>query len=151
MPAKSAVIREILAQRKLAVVGVSRSKNKFGNAAYRSLRAAGFRVFAVNPEADRIEGDPCYRDLASLPEPVGAVVAVVPPAVTEKLVAEAAAAGINYVWMQQGAESAEAIAACERAGIRYVSGECILMFAEPTPWFHRAHRFVRKVTRGLPA
>lgn len=151
MPTTRAVITELLAQRKIAVVGVSRSPNKFGGAAYRALRAAGYRVFAVHPEAERLEGDPCYRNLASLPEPVGAVLAIVPPAKTEALVAEVAAAGIKYLWMQQGAESPAAIAACEQAGIRYVAGECILMFAEPTPWFHRVHRFIRKVTQGLPA
>jgi len=147
---KGAVIEEMLAQRKLAVFGVSRSGRKFGNAAYRGLRAAGYRVFAVHPEADRIEGDPCYPSLAALPEAVGGVVLVVPPAQAEKIVPEVARAGIHYVWLQQGAESPAVLAACQAAGLRAVSGECVLMFIEPSSWFHRAHRLVRRVTRGLP-
>jgi uncharacterized protein len=147
---KGAVIEELLAQKKLAVFGVSRSGRKFGNAAYKGLRAAGYRVFAIHPEAERLEGDPCYRDLAALPEAVGAAVLVVPPGEAEKLVADVARAGIHYVWLQQGAESPAVLAACERAGLRTVAGECVLMFLEPSAWFHRAHRFVRKVTRGLP-
>ena len=147
---KGAVIEELLAQRKVAVFGVSRSGRKFGNAAYRGLRAAGYRVYAIHPEADRLEGDPSYRSLAALPDPVGAAVLVVPPAEAEKLVPEVARAGIHYVWLQQGAESPAVLAACEKAGLRAVAGECVLMFIQPSAWFHRAHRFVRKVTRGLP-
>ncbi len=148
--ATRAVIDEVLAQRSLAVVGVSRSGRKFGNAAYRALRAAGYRVYAVNPHAGTVEGDPCYPSLAALPDPVGGVVVVVPPAECEAVVREAAAAGIRYVWMQQGSESAEAIAFCASHGIRCVDRECVLMFAQPVSWFHRAHRFVRGVTGRLP-
>ncbi len=147
---KGAVIEELLAQRKVAVFGVSRSGRKFGNAAYKGLRAAGYRVFAIHPDAERIEGDPCYRSLAALPEAVGAVLLVVPPAEAARLVPEVARAGIHYVWLQQGAESPEVLAACELAGLRAVSGECVLMFIEPSAWFHRAHKFVRRWTRGLP-
>ncbi len=145
-----AVIDEFLAQRRLAVVGASRSKGKFGNAAYRALRAAGYRVFAVNPEAGTIEGDPAYPSLAALPEPVGGVLVVVPPEKCEAVVREAEAAGIRYVWMQQGAESDAAIAWCNAHGLRCVDHQCILMFAEPSAWFHRAHRFMRRVTGRLP-
>ncbi len=145
-----AVIDEFLAQRRVAVVGASRSERKFGNAAYRALRAAGYRVFAVNREARSIEGDPCYASLSALPEPVGGALVVVPPGECEAVVRDAAAAGIRYVWMQQGAESDAAIAFCRANGIRWVDHQCILMFAEPSAWFHRAHRFVRRVTGRLP-
>lgn len=64
---------------------------------------------------------------------------------------EAAECGIRRIWMQQGAESAEAVGFCERAGIPVVHGECILMFAEPPAWIHRAHRWLRGKFGKLPA
>ncbi|MBZ5544903.1 MAG: CoA-binding protein [Acidobacteriia bacterium] len=145
-----AVVTDFVSQKKLAVVGVSRQGKKFGNMAFRELKAKGYKLLPVHPQAETIEGERCYPSLAALPEPVDGVLVVVPPAETEKVVREAAAAGIKRVWMQQGAESPAAIKFCEDNGLSAVHGECILMFAEPAAWFHRAHRWVWKLLGKLP-
>jgi predicted CoA-binding protein len=149
MVTKSAV-NDFLDQRKLAVVGVSRNGNKFGNAAYKELKAKGYQIYPVHPHAETIEGDPCYPNLRALPEPVDSLLIVVPPQQTEKVVHEAAEAGIRQVWMQQGAESPAAVRFCEEQGINVVHGECILMFAEPTAFMHRLHRCVWGLLGKLP-
>lgn len=149
MTTKTAV-EDFVAQRTLALVGVSRRGKKFGNMALQALKARGYRVFPVHPQADQIEGEPCYSSLSALPEPVEGVLIVVPPEETDKVVREAAAAGIQRVWMQQGAESQAAIRFCEEHGIRVVQGECILMFAQPVVSFHRFHRWVWKALGKLP-
>ena len=145
-----AVVDDFVSQRKLAVVGVSRRKMKFGNLAFKELRRKGYKLFPVHPQAETLEGERCYPNLAALPEPVGGVLVVVPPAQAEQVVRDAAAAGIRRVWLQQGAESAAAIRFCEENGISAVHGECILMFAEPAAFYHRAHRWVWKLLGKLP-
>lgn len=145
-----AAVKDFLNQKTLAVVGVSRNGQKFGNTAYKELKAKGYRVIPINPQAEMIEGDPCYPSLGALPDPVDGVLIVVPPAETEKVVREAAAAGIPRVWMQQGAESQAAIQFCEEQGVSAVHGECILMFAEPTAFGHRLHRWVWGLLGKLP-
>ena len=145
-----AAVSHFVGQQKLAIVGVSRKKGKFGNWALKELRAKGYKLFPVHPEADSIEGEPCYRSFSALPEAVGGVLVVVPPAQAEKVVRDAATAGIRRVWLQQGAESPAAVKFCEENGIPVVHGECILMFAEPAVWFHRAHRWVWKLLGKLP-
>jgi predicted CoA-binding protein len=149
MTAKSAV-DDFIAQRKLAVVGVSRKGNKFGNLAFKELKTKGYQLYPVHPQAASIGGERCYPSLGALPEPVGGVLVVVPPGETEKVVRDAVAAGIRRVWLQQGAESPEAIRLCQEYGISAVHGECILMFAEPAAWFHRAHRWVWRLLGKLP-
>jgi len=74
----------------------------------------------------------------------------VPPAETEQVVQEAAAAGIRRVWMQQGAESEAAIRFCEEHGMSVVHGECILMFAQPVDSVHRLHRWIWRLLGKLP-
>lgn len=151
MPALRSAIDDFLAQTSLALVGVSRDGQRgFGNAVRRELSEKGYQLFVVHPEADHIGDHPCARSLADVAGKVGGVVLVTPPEQTLKLVEEAAALGLRRVWMQQGAESAEAIAACEARGISPVYGECILMFAEPTSWLHRAHRWARGALGHLP-
>jgi len=145
------VVEDFLAQKKIAVVGVSRKKTKFGNAIYRELKQKGYHVFPVNPHINTFEGDTCYPDLLSLSEKVDAVVINVPPLQTEKVVREANSAGINKVWLQQGSQSEAAEKYCEENGIDYVSNECILMFAQPSAFIHRAHRWIWGVLGKLPA
>jgi uncharacterized protein len=101
-------------------------------------------VFAVSRSAERLGEEPCYKRLDDLPEPVGGVVACVPPAETEKLVADCARLGISRLWMQAGAASPKAIRAAEEQGLSVVHGACILMYAKPTG-FHRFHATVWKL------
>jgi predicted CoA-binding protein len=143
-------VEEFLSENKIAVVGVSRKKNKFGNIIYRELKKKNYRVFPINPNTNTVEGDSCYPDLLSLPEKVDAVVINVPSAQTEKVVRGVKEAGIKKVWLQQGSQSEEAINYCKQNGIECVSNECILMFAEPAGFIHRAHRWVWGVLGKLP-
>ena len=149
MTRKSSV-ENFLSQRTLAIVGVSRSGKKFGNMIFKELSEKGFKLLPINPNAERIGEYTCYGNLNSLPEPVGGLIIVVPPSQTEQIVKDAAVAGIKRVWMQQGSESKEAIEYCEKNGISVVAGECILMFAEPTAFFHRLHRSIWKILGKLP-
>ena len=143
-------IDAFLAEPAIAVVGVSRSGKGFGNAAARELRRKGYRIYPVNPDADVIDGERCYRSLAALPEPVHAVLVVVPPERALDVVHQAAAAGITRVWLQQGAESPRVIHACSELGLEVVSAECILMFAKPTG-VHKAHKWMWAMLGRLPA
>jgi hypothetical protein len=144
------LVEEFLAQKNIAVVGVSRKKTKFGNAIYRELKQKGYNVIPVNPNMKFFEGDNCYPDLISVPVQVDAVVINVPPMQTEKVVREANEAGIKKVWLQQGSQSDEAINYCEENEIDFVSNECILMFAQPSAFIHRAHKWVWGVLGKLP-
>ena len=136
-------VQDFLSQSVLAVVGASRDPKKFGNSIYRELKAKGHHVLPVNPHAETVDGDTCYPNLAALPETPGGIIVVVPPAETEKIVREASAAKITRVWLQRGSESPDAIAYCAANGIQVISGECILMFAEPAAFYHKIHKFFR--------
>jgi uncharacterized protein len=132
-----------VAEKTLAVVGVSRSRG-FGNTLFAHLKKKGYKVLPVNAEADRVEGETCYKSLADLPEPVGGVVTVVPPAQTEKIVEDCGRLGILRVWMQQGSESAKAVECCRTLGITAVAGECLIMHTSPS-FPHSIHRFIWKM------
>lgn len=109
-----------------AVVGASEDRTKFGNITLRELQKRGKQVYPVNPRASEVEGETCYPSLNALPEPVDRVLIVVPPKQGERVVKEAAEAGIEYVWFQPGAESDAALAFCEAHGMEAISGHRIL-------------------------
>jgi predicted CoA-binding protein len=145
-----ALLDAFYAQKTLAVAGVSRNPQKFGTMVYRELKAKGYTVYAVNPSAQTIEGDPCYPNLGALPGPVGGLIISTPPAQSEQLVKDAAQAGVKYVWLQRGSESPAAIKFCQDNGIQVVFGECVFMYAEPVGFLHKIHRFVNTVSGKKP-
>ena len=111
-----------------AVVGASRDRDKYGNKVLRCYLQHGRRVFPVNPLAAQIEGLAAYGDLGTLPEPVHGISVITPPRISEWVIEQAAALGIERVWMQPGAESIAAIARAEAAGMSVIAdGSCILV------------------------
>jgi uncharacterized protein len=150
MTVSKQTIEEFVSQPSLAVVGVSRSGQKFGNLAYRELKRRGARLFPIHPVAETVEGDRAYPSLKSFPEAVGGVLIVVPAEQTEKVLHEAAEAGIRRVWIQQGAESDAAIRFCEENGITAIHGQCIMMFMKNPDWYHKIHRWVNGMAGQMP-
>lgn len=145
------VVDEFLKSKTIAVVGVSRDSKKFANAAFRELKEKGFKVVPVNPHAGQLEGERCFANLASIDEPVDAALLMTPSAQTLSVVKDAATAGIKRVWIQQGAETREAIEFCQQNNIDFVQKECVLMFAEPLKFFHKPHRWIWKMLGKLPS
>ncbi len=143
-------IDDFLTQKKLTLIGISRSGKKFGNMIFKELKSKGYKIFPINPNVENIQGERCYPSLKALPEQVGGVIVVVPPVQTEKVVHDIASAGIKQVWMQQGSESKSAIQFCKENGISVVEGECILMFVKPVKLFHRMHRGIWKLLGKYP-
>ena len=143
-------IDSFLSQNKLAVVGASRSNRKFGNTVFKDLKNKGYKVYPVNVNAEEIEGEKCYPDINSLPEPVDGVVFVVPPHITELIVNDTIKAGIKHVWMQQGSESFKAIQSCKENDVNVIIDECILMFTKPTGFIHKIHRGINGLVGKLP-
>lgn len=148
---KSEEIADFLALKKLAIVGVSAGGKKFGNAVLKNLREKGYTVYPINRKGIEINGEPTWSDLSQLPEKPEGVVAVVPPAETEKIVRQAKELGITKIWMQPGAESKEAIGFCRDNKMTAIHGQCIMMHAEPVKNIHGFHRWLWKLFGKLPA
>ncbi len=110
-----------------AVVGVSENLIKYGHQVYKDLKEAGYVVYPVNPNINEVLGDRCYHSLSELPENPDVVDTVVPPEVTEKVVEECKALGIERVWMQPGSESRKAIEFCSRNDMKVVHDVCVMV------------------------
>jgi predicted CoA-binding protein len=121
-------IDEFLASGPFAVVGASRDRAKYGNKVLRAYLRADQPVYCVHPREREIEGQTCYPSLQALPETPHGVSIITPPAVTEQVVRDAHAKGAQWVWMQPGAESPEAIATAEALGLNVIAGgPCLLV------------------------
>lgn len=121
-------IEQFLSGRVFAVAGASTDRAKYGNKVLRCYQQAGRKVYGIHPRETAIEGAPCVARLSDLPERIDGLSIVTPPPITEKLVEEAAAAGVTRLWMQPGAESAAAIARAKELGLELIAGgPCLLV------------------------
>ncbi len=128
MPCLDDRIRAFLAGDTFAVVGASRDRRKYGNMVLRVYQQHHRTVYPVNPGAGEIEGLAAYADLASLPRTPHGVSIITPPKVTERIVERAIDLGIGHLWMQPGAESAQAVRRAEQADMNVIGGDaCILV------------------------
>ena len=146
---------QFLAHTRIAVTGVSRSpQNHGGNIVYKRLRDRGYEVFAVNPNADEVEGDPCYLDLKSVPGGVEAVVIGTRPDIAEQTMRECVDLGIEDVWMHRsfggGSVSDAATVYGREHGITVIDGGCPLMFEPTADGGHKVIRWVCGLTGKLP-
>lgn len=112
--------------KRIAVVGASPNRQKWGWKIYSRLKSLGFEVFAVNPNYPEINGEKCYPSLSALPSRPELVITVVPPSVTERVVEECRDLGIKRVWMQPGSESEAAVRFCRENGIEVTHGACFV-------------------------
>jgi hypothetical protein len=133
-------IQDFINGNRIAVVGVSRDGTKFGNTAFAELAARGYQVFAVHPTAQEIAGAPCYPNLTALRGQVDGVLVTVSPQQAVPVLREAASIGLKNVWLQQGAESPEALALARDLGLDLVARKCVLMYAPPVRSLHAWHR-----------
>ena len=144
-----------LGQRRIAVTGVSRSPgNHGGNVLYNRLRDRGYDVFAVNPNADEVEGDPAYDNLRAIPGGVEAVVIATRPEHADATVRECVELGIEHVWMHRGPGAggvSNTEAAFGRAhGISVIDGGCPCMFGPTADAGHKAVRFLFTLSGHVP-
>jgi predicted CoA-binding protein len=147
------LVQDFLAQKKIAVVGVSDKRETGCNEAYKRFKANGYQVYAVNPRMSTHAGQPCYADLKSIPEKVDAVFILASPKVTEQMVQQCVDLGIKHVWMHcmmgtkpglaagMTSVSASAVEMCKANGIAVIPGACPNQFLKPD--------FGHKMMRGM--
>ena len=161
MASIDSLVKDFLAQKKIAVVGVSDKRDTGCNLSYRKFKEAGYQVFAVNPRITSFEGDPCYPDLKSLPEKPEAVFILASPKVTDLIVRQCVDLGIRHVWMHcmmgtkpglaagMSSVSEEAVRLCRENGIAVIPGACPNQYLKPD--FGHAMMRVMFRTFGLHA
>jgi len=156
MSTLDAKVKDFLAQERIAVAGVSRTREDAAGLIYRKLKDTGHQVFPVNPNAETFKGDACYPDLKSIPGGVGGVVIVTRPELTAQIVRQCPDAGVSRVWMHQSlmvagtSVSQEAVEFCHENDIAVIAGACPMMYCEPVDFGHKCMRWVLRLVGGLP-
>lgn len=146
---------EFLAHKRVAVTGVSRNAGSHGsNVVYKRLKERGYEVYAVNPNADEVEGDPAYHDLGAIPGGVEAVVIGTRPELAGDTMRECADLGVTHVWMHRsvgtGSVSEAAAAYGREHGLHVIDGGCPCMFDPTADGGHKMMRWLFTLNGHVP-
>jgi predicted CoA-binding protein len=142
-------INYFLDSQPIAMVGVSRNPKKFGYAAFKELKEKGMELIPVNPIADQIMGVKSYKNVKALPSDVNGIIVFTKKDKTAAVIREAKEKGINNIWIQQMADSKEALDELRDSRINFITGECILMYYKPNG-IHKFHGRLKKFFGGYP-
>jgi predicted CoA-binding protein len=142
-------IEEFLASEPIAMIGVSRNPKKFGQQAFKELKEKGMNILPVNPSASEILGVKAFPDVKSLPPEVKGIIVLTKKDQTAAVVKEAKNKGIKNIWIQQMADSKDALKELEGTDINYITGNCILMYYKPHS-IHKFHRAIKKIFGRFP-
>jgi len=152
-----AKVHDFLAQKRIAVAGVSRDSGDHaaGNLIYHRLKSTGHDVFAVNPHMQTFEGEPCFPTLQSIPGGVEGVVIITRPDTTDRIVRDCKDAGVRRVWMHQSlakgsSVSPGAVGYCRQHDISVIAGACPMMYGDGVDFGHTCMRWILRLTGGLP-
>ena len=149
------LVQDFLAQKTIAVVGISDKRETGCNLNYKKFKENGYKVYAVNPRITVYDGAPCYPDLTSIPEKPDAVFILASPGVTDQIVEQCVELGIKHVWMHcmLGTKpglaksitsvSPSALEMCRANGIAVIPGSCPAQFLKPDG----GHAFMRVLWR----
>ena len=131
------VIREVLARKAVAIVGLSSNDLRASNFVGRYLQRNGYDICPVNPGADEILGVKSYSSLSEIPFPIATVDVYRHPSAVPEIAKEAVASGAKCLWLQYGVISEEGIAIAESGGLDVVVDCC--MKVEHARYLGRMH------------
>jgi predicted CoA-binding protein len=130
------VIKRILAQyRTVAVVGISRDSSKDSYRVAEYLKNHGFHVIPVNPFADEVLGEKCYKSLLDMPPEIQKIIEIVdifrpsediPPIVDQVLQLKKLYDKPYVIWMQLGIINEQAAEKARNAGLTVVMDKCMM-------------------------
>ena len=143
-------IRNFFEPKKIAVAGASRNPKKFCGALVIELTKKGFEILPVNPNADKINDQKCYKSVEDLPTDVSSLLIVTPKENTDEVLRQAITKGIKNIWVQQFSETKDTIKIAEEYDKEIIYKKCVYMFAEPTVGIHKFHRTIAKLFGRLP-
>jgi uncharacterized protein len=142
-------ITDFLDSQPIALVGVSRNPKKFGYSVFKELKEKGMNLIPVNPSATEIMGEKSYQNVTMLPSDVKGIIVLTKKDKTASVVREAKEKGIKQIWIQQMADSKEALDELKTSDINFITGECILMHYKPHS-IHKFHRGLKKFFGSFP-
>ncbi len=118
-------IKGALAQRRIAVVGMSPKPHRDSHSVAVYMQQQGYEIIPVNPRETQILGLTCYPSIEAIPQPVGLVDVFRASEAVPEIALQTVAAGIPYLWLQLGVISNQGAQIASDGGVRVIMDRCL--------------------------
>ena len=112
--------------RTIGVVGLSEDPDRPSYSVAMYLQSAGYRIVPIRPGGGEILGEKVYASVGEVPFPIDVVNIFRRPSAVSHHVAEAMAAKVPAVWMQEGVIDDSAAERARTAGLFVAMDRCLL-------------------------
>ena len=119
-------IKQILALRKIAVVGMSKHSNKAAHFVPKYLSEQGFDITPINPTTNEILGKKCYPDISSIQHAIDVIDIFRPSEQVLSVIQDAIKKKPKVIWLQEGIHNVEAEKLAMKEGIIVIFNRCML-------------------------
>ena len=151
---KLSTIKEFLANKRIAMIGVSRNKKHFSRNLMNGMIKAGYDIIPVNPHGDEIDGEKCVDKIGKINPPIDNVIIMLKKELVLNALRDCNRADVKNVWVygMRGATDVDvkAIEFCKEKDINLVAGYCPYMFLDKTGLPHRIHGLIWKIIGLYP-
>lgn len=116
--------------KRVAVIGASSNRNKFGNKALRAFEHQGYTVIPINPNESEVEGHRTYASVLDVPGAIDMATVYVPPEVGVRVMEDLAKKEIPEVWLNPGADDPTVVSRARALGLRTIQACSIIGIGE---------------------
>jgi len=154
MSSSMSLIQSFLAQKRFAMIGVSRNPKDFSARLCAEFENRGYAVVPVNPAAASLFELKTYARVQDIAPPVEAALVITPRRLDLDILRDCAEASIHLVWLYgvSGPKeiSRQAMEFCAANGIDVIAGYCPYMVLPKAALFHRFHGAIARVIGKYP-
>jgi predicted CoA-binding protein len=147
-------VHSFLAERRFAMIGVSRNPKDFSARLFAEFTNRGYAVVPVNPAAQEIFELKSYDRIQDIQPRLRAAIVMTPRSLDLDILRDCAEAEVKMVWLYgvTGPKgiSRQAIEFCETKGINLIAGYCPYMFLSKSAFYHRIHGAVARLIGKYP-
>lgn len=136
------LINSFIEEKKLALIGISSKKEKFGNVVLKELKEKGFEIYPVGTNISEFEGSKVYNKVEDLPTGINYALISVGKEKTESVLNDLIKKDIKNIWFLRGSYDQKFETLLKESNCKYIINKCILMYAEPVKSIHAFHKFL---------
>ena len=116
--------------KRVAIIGASNDRNKYGNKALRAFERQGYAVIPINPNESTVEGHKTFASVLDVPGPIDMATVYIHADAGVRVMEQLAKKGVGEVWLNPGADDDVVVDRARALGLQVIQACSIIGIGE---------------------